>query len=492
MNTPGICLHSRRCIGAALLLFAQQASALQVGEIKFESCLLDSAQGGLPAQCAEIRVPLYHEAPERGEITLALAWLPARAQKPLADPIVFLAGGPGQSARDTWPRLDPALSGLRRDRAVLLLDQRGTGGSTPLNCRLPEDESFEIEADVAAMREFAADCLTEQQVDPIPFTTEDAVRDLDHVRGLLGLDQLNLIGGSYGTRVGQRYAKRFPARVRTLLLDGVVPETLALGSEHGRNLDAALAAQFARCAADPICNKQFGNPLALLQSLRTQIASSSEPVEVIHPRTMERRQLPFNHSTLAGAVRLSAYAPETSALLPFSLSEALAGRPQGLIGQAWLSGDNLAESIAIGVNLSVACSEDLPLFDPAMEAAEADSLLGANMIEGLRAQCEVWPSRQPAAADRTEPLRAELPVLLLSGEFDPVTPPRYAEAVAAELPRARHLVAPGQGHIVLTRGCVPKLVNQFISEADPSALDAECLQRLQAPPYFLNYNGAQP
>jgi pimeloyl-ACP methyl ester carboxylesterase len=482
----------RARFGAILLLGAQQVAALQVGEIAFETCLLDSAQGGLPAQCAQISAPLYHEAPERGEITLALAWLPARAQKPEADPIVFLAGGPGQSARDTWPRLDPALSALRRNRSVLLLDQRGTGHSSPLNCTMPEEEMFEIEPDAEAMREFAADCLAEQEVDPIPFTTEDAVQDLEYVRGRLGLDRLNLIGGSYGTRVGQRYAKRYPDRVRTLLLDGVVPETLALGSEHGRNLDAALAGQFDRCAADPICNEHFGNPIALLQALREQIAASTEQVAVTHPRTMERLDVPFNPSTLAGAVRLSAYAPETIALLPFSLSEARAGRPQGLIGQAWLAGDSLAEAIAIGVNLSVACSEDLPLFDATMATAEAQTLLGANMIEGLRAQCEVWPSRQPAPADRTEPLRADLPVLLLSGEFDPVTPPRYGEEVAAELPRARHLVVSGQGHIVLTRGCVPKLIARFIDEADPAALDVDCLQRLQAPPYFLNYNGAQP
>ncbi len=479
-------------LGAILLLGAQQASALRVGEVEFESCLLDSTQGGLPAQCAQIRAPLYHEAPERGEITLALAWLPARAQKPEADPVVFLAGGPGQSALDTWPRLDSALNALRRNRAVLLVDQRGTGASTPLNCTLPEDEAFEIEADAEAMRAYAADCLAEQSVDPIPFTTEDAVLDLEHVRGRLGLDRLNLIGGSYGTRVGQRYAKRYPDRVRTLLLDGVVPESLALGGEHGRNLDAALAGQFARCAADTVCNGQFGNPLEMLQKLREQIVASNEPVEVTHPRTMERREMPFSHSILAGAVRLAAYAPETSALLPFSISEALAGRPQGLIGQAWLTGDNLAESIAIGVNLSVACSEDLPRFDAAMSTAEADTLLGANMIEGLRAQCEVWPSRQPAPPDRIEPLSVDLPVLLLSGEFDPVTPPRYGDEVAAALPRSRHLVVPGQGHIVLSRGCMPKLIAQFINEADPAALDADCLQRQQAPPYFLNYNGAQP
>ena len=134
----------------------------------------------------------------------------------------------------------------------------------------------------------------------------------------------------------------------------------------------------------------------------------------------------------------------------------------------------------------------LPAFDSSPLEAEADTLLGAELVRSLQVQCEVWPHRQDPRPDRFEPLQGDWPTLLLSGEFDPVTPPRYGDAVAASLSHSRHLVAPGQGHIVSTRGCLPGLVSDFIESADPAALEAECLENLQAPAFFLNYNGAQP
>ncbi|MEZ5443762.1 MAG: alpha/beta fold hydrolase [Lysobacterales bacterium] len=475
-----------------LALASSTASALQIGEVSFTDCRLDGGNGSLPAQCATLQVPLYAEQPDGEQIELALAWLPARAEHPEPDPVVFLAGGPGQSALETWPRMDPILGELRRRRAVLLVDQRGTGGSAKLGCTQLEMDEFDREVTDADMQQLARTCLAELTVDPIPFTTEDAVADLERVRQALGLSQLNLFGGSYGTRMAQRYAKRHPAQVRTLLLDGVVPESLVLGSEHGRNLDAALAGQFQRCRENARCLEAIGDPAELLRSLREAVANGGDEVEVFHPRTMERRQLHFTQPILAGTVRLSSYAPESIALLPFVLKEALAGRPQGMIGQAWLLGDSLGESIAVGLNLSVSCAEDLPAFDSSQLEAEADTLLGAELVRSLKVQCEVWPHRQDPRPDRFEPLQGDWPTLLLSGEFDPVTPPRYGDAVAASLSHSRHLVAPGQGHIVSTRGCLPGLVSDFIESADPAALEAECLENLQAPAFFLNYNGAQP
>lgn len=467
-------------------------ASLKVGQLSFSRCRLDGPQGGLAAQCATVKAPLYPEQPERGEIDLAVAWLPARAERPQPDPLVFLAGGPGQSARQTWPRFDAVLSAVRAERAVLLVDQRGTGASAPLDCAQPDLDAFDASPDDAMLEQFTRDCLAAQSVDPIPFTTDDAVADLERVRAALGIERWNLYGGSYGTRLAQRYAKRHPERVRTLLLDGVVPETLALGSEHGRNLDAALAGQFARCRENQTCREALGDPAELLTQLREQAASEPAPVAVRHPRTAELRELSFSTAILAGTVRLSAYAPETIALLPFGLAEALAGRPQGLMGQAWLLGDSLDQSIAVGLNYSVSCAEDLPRFEAAAEAAEAGTLMGKEMMRSLQLQCAIWPHRKQVPDDIAVPLQGDWPTLLLSGEFDPVTPPRYGEAVLAGLPRGRHLIAPGQGHIVLTRGCTPRLVAEFIDTADAAALDADCLQRLRPPPFFLNYNGAQP
>ena len=478
-------------LGLSLLAADPAAAAMRVGSVDFHTCQLGDA-ASIAAHCASLSVPLYRDRPDGEQIELAIAWLPSRARKPQPDPVVLLAGGPGQSALEVYPRVAGVFELLRSQRAVLLVDQRGTGKSAKLSCELPTlEDPFGADSTPEAMAEPTAECVTKLPIDPAPFTTEDAVADLDAVRAALAIEQLNLIGGSYGTRFGQRYAKRHPERVRTLVLDSVVPESLVLGSEHGRNLDAALHAQFQRCRDNPGCAERFGDPAELLAQLRNRDPESVPEQSVIHPRTMEQRQARFSNDVLAAAVRLQSYAPETVALLPLGLAEAVDGRPQSLIGQAWLMGDDLSESISFGLQLSVSCAEDVPRLTPDAREAEAATLLGSTMIDTLRAQCEVWPTAS-APADSAEPLNVDLPVLLISGELDPVTPPRYASEVAKHLPNARELVAPGQGHIAQTRGCMPKLIEQFVESADLNSIDDECLQNLHPAPFFLNYNGPQP
>ncbi len=473
------------------LLASSPAAALRVGSVEFDDCTLGEA-ASIAAHCGRLSVPLDRGNDQGERIELAISWLPARARDAEADPVVLLAGGPGQAALEVYPRVAGVYELLRARRPVLLVDQRGTGSSAKLHCAMPSiEDPFAVDTSTEAMAELAADCAAQLQVDPAPFTTEDAVADLEAVRAALDIEQLNLIGGSYGTRLGQRYAKRHPQRVRTLVLDGVVPEALVLGSEHGRNLDAALQAQFQRCRDDNACSERFGDPAEVLAQLRTRDDAALVEQTVIHPRTMEQRQARFSNEILAAALRLQAYAPETAALLPLGLAEAAAGRAQSLIGQAWLMSDDLSESISFGLQLSVSCAEDMPRMPADAREAEAHTLLGTMMIDTLNAQCERWPTNT-APADIAEPLTADLPVLLISGEFDPVTPPRYATEVASHLPNARALVAPGQGHIAQNRGCMPKIIEQFIEEADPQAIEAECLEKLHPAPFFLNYNGPQP
>jgi hypothetical protein len=141
------------------------------------------------------------------------------------------------------------------------------------------------------------------------------------------------------------------------------------------------------------------------------------------------------------------------------------------------------------MQLSVICAEDAARLVTRDE--DAESILG-NAIVGLTLnQCSVWP-KGPVSKDFNEPLATDLPVLLLSGEFDPVTPPRYADQVLATLTNARHLVGKGQGHILLPRGCMPRLAGEFVDKLDPKGLDASCLDSLATLPFFVNYNGAEP
>jgi hypothetical protein len=140
------------------------------------------------------------------------------------------------------------------------------------------------------------------------------------------------------------------------------------------------------------------------------------------------------------------------------------------------------------MHLSVSCAEDTELkIDP----ADKDTILGTTMVEFLQTQCAAWP-KGARPADFRKPLSGNVPVLAISGEFDPVTPPRYGDEVVKTLPNGRHLVLPGQGHSVLATGCMPKLFAQFVEKADAKALDAGCLKRLKASPPFAGYYGWEP
>ncbi|TXK60687.1 alpha/beta hydrolase [Alkalisalibacterium limincola] len=192
---------------------------------------------------------------------------------------------------------------------------------------------------------------------------------------------------------------------------------------------------------------------------------------------------------VAAVVRMYAYSPMTAALLPLTLAEAAAGRPEPLLAQARMLVSSLDQQIHHGMQLSVMCTEDADEMQAREE--DADTVLGNELISMSLAQCAVWP-RGERPADFREPLRGDLPVLVLSGELDPVTPPRYGDEIVAHLPRGRHLVLPGQGHTTIGIGCMPKLTARFIDTLDAAELDATCLEGLRAMPPFSGFYGWEP
>ena len=249
------------------------AQARQLGEVTFEPCELTAARvpGRVEAECARIDLPENHDAPDGRQISVRLALVPSRAEAPAADPVVVLAGGPGQSAVEAYPLVQAALKPLLRKRHVLLVEQRGTGASAALKCPLPDWKQPQ-DQDLAAAREQARQCLQryEGKADTRFYTTSDYIRDLEHVRKALGIAQFNLAGGSYGTRVALEYLRRHPGAVRSVFIDSVVPPELPLGQDHARNLDEALAGIAARCNAEPRCRERFGDMSARLRQLKQQ------------------------------------------------------------------------------------------------------------------------------------------------------------------------------------------------------------------------------
>ena len=470
------------------------------GQLTFVPCTLAPEFGvqTVEAQCSSLDVPENRATPGGRKIKLAIAWVPARREAE-PDPIFMLAGGPGQSALESFPGIAPAFDEARKHRDVILVDQRGTGGSNPLLCHDKPAAAMasgaavnaDADEDPGATRAFAESCLKEvsTHADVRFYSTTEAIQDLDDVRRALGVDKTNLIGVSYGTRVAQQYAKRYPAHTRTATLDGVVPNSLVLGNEFAGNLEDSLDRQFARCSQDKLCVGKLGDPRARLTSLLAMLKSSPPRVHYRDAITGEAREEPLTAGHVAVLARMFAYAPQAATLLPLVLNEAAQGRYEPLMALSHLLATTLGKEITQGMQLSVICTEDAS--ELKANPADANSLLGNALVDSLLAQCPAWPhgTRPP---DFRAPLSGPVPVLLMSGEFDPVTPPRYADAVAKTLPNSRQLVVRGQGHNVLPVGCMPRLFAHFLDQADAKSLDASCLKTVPYSPPFTGFYGWEP
>ncbi len=480
-------------IGAWL---AASADARTVGEIEFKKCELPVV-GMRPsnpenAECATLTVPENWEAPDGRKIELALALVPSRAPRAKPDPVFMLAGGPGQSARESWRVVAAAFQDILAERHVILLDQRGTGASNRFRC--PNDDNFDAlaaEFSPALAAQAARQCIEANRDthDARYYSSEDAAKDLDRVRAALGSEQLNLVGVSYGTRMAQVYAKRYPDRVRTMLLDSVVPNELALGSEHAVNLETTLKETLARCTNDAECQKTFGDPYATLYEIKAAIAAAPRMVPVRDPRNGAVVERPLNSQSLSTVARMYMYQPAVAALLPVVLAEAKAGRYESLIAQAQMMGDDLGAQIAMGMHWSVLCAEDAPKMQPRPQ--DRDLILGDDLVEVTIAWCGEWPKRA-MPPDTHAPATHSIPTLALSGQYDPVTPPRYGDQAIAQMKNARHIVVPGVGHSVMGAGCAPRLVAEFIDAASAKDLDPKCLESLTPAPFFLNLSGSAP
>ena len=462
-------------------------------ELDETGCVLEAAGVSKRyARCATVEVPLDPVVPEGEQFELFVARIPAQVANPEPDPLLLIAGGPGQSTVDFYMQIRSAFGPVRRNRDIILVDQRGTGRSAAgFQCESPEDIDFQI-ADKAALNALAADCLASLERDPRFFTTSAAVRDLDAVRRGLGVDQWNIYGVSYGSRVAQHYLRRYPEHVRTVVLDGVVPSTLKLGPDMAVNAQTALDGIFERCARDDGCATRFGDMASVFDDLMSQIRDS--PVSVASRETAagEVEETLVTEEYLMGVTRLFSYSDTSAALLPLIIDEAANGRFEMLVAQAELIQDNLERTLSFPMHFSVICSEDYPF-----EMAEAllsakDAYLGTSIVDALHTICAQWP-QGVVDPDLKKPLVSAHPVLLLSGSNDPATPSQYAEdAIAEGLSGALHLVAPDQGHGMASVGCMPDLMQEFIEAASTEGLDADCLDRVMATPFFLSAAGPGP
>ena len=456
--------------------------------LTFSFCQLWDGGYSRDARCTSMQRPRDPQRPEGDQVELFVARIPSRASEPQPDPLVLISGGPGGSSVDLYLQLRGVFNAVRNHRDILLVDQRGTGRSEALRC--PDLEELESARPQQA-RQAARRCLAELDADPRYYTTSIAVEDLEAVREAAGYTHLNFYGSSYGSRVALHYLRRYPQHSRVLILDGVVPPGWVLGDDVARAAQHAFDRLVERCEASPLCVERFGDLHRTLARLQSAL---SEPVSVSLPDPRHGGLVThlLSQDDLLGVVRFSGYSAEQSALLPLVLQRALQGDYAPLTAQALLLRRELGRNIASAMHYSVVCAEDMPHITTEPETL-ADTYLGGRALAVMQAVCEVWP-RGPVDADFHEPLRADHPVLILSGQYDPVTPPENGARLAATLNNSLHLEVAGQGHGVAMRGCLPQLMARFIESGSLQELPTGCVEREAAAtlPLFLDSAGPGP
>lgn len=445
----------------------------------------------VPARCGTFEVPEDGSKPDGRTIDLRVAVVPAVSRAPEPNPLFFLTGGPGQAATESYVQIRGAFRRIERERDIVLVDQRGTGSSNPLRCPEPEDAASFWLLDDGVIATYVEDCLASLDAEPALYTTTIAMEDLDAVREALGYERINIYGISYGTRAALAYMRMFPERVRSVILDGVAAPTKTLGMDVAKDAQRALDLLIARCDDDAACRKAFPDLAAELDALMARLET---PVELTlrHPTTGEEETLKFQRSMGAFAIRLATYSQETASTLPLLLRAAAEGDVRPLAAQYLMTTSQLGDSVADAMGYTVICSEDFPFFDAdAAEKLNADTYLGAVQTDSLTKLCPHWPTAS-VPPDFKEPVTVDVPTLILSGEADPVTPPENGELVAASLPTSLHLVAPGQGHMVIHRGCIPRLATELIEAGSLDAIDGSCVADIEPQAFFTSFAGPPP
>ena len=471
---------------------SQDSSALAT--LPLEDCRIRAGEGfpGIKARCGTLERPENPADPGSATLSLFVAVVPALNLEPDPDPLVPIAGGPGQASTSFYAGTANAFEAVRRNRDIVLLDQRGTGQSAPMKCETDQDiieGRFSREETIAQTQT----CLDGLPHDPRYFTTSVAVEDLEALRIALGYEQFNLYGISYGTRVAQHFLRRFPESTRSVVLDGVVAPQIALGPAIATEAQNVLDAIFGRCAESEACQERFPNIREAFLQLQQELTETPVTVLMPNPVTGQPEEVHFSNDEMAGALRLLSYHPSTVALMPLLIDEAVKGNYAPLAAQFMMIAENMADTLNVGMHNAVVCTEDAPYFageDIAREALEA-TYIGPIQLDALDAICSVWP--QGVIDDEFKvAVATDIPVLLLSGEADPITPPSYADLAAVDFGNALHLTGRKQGHGQAPRGCVADVIGNFVAAASVEDLDAGCMERLHAMPFFLDFSGPSP
>ena len=461
---------------------ARSTATVQRGRVQLKPCNSPSLTS--EALCGKYEVYEDRVARAGRKIALNLILLPASSAKPVADPLFYLAGGPGGAA--TAYASEKFMNGLRRNREVVLVDQRGTGDSNPLNCPSSgskEDMRGYFGEPFPTERIRACRAELEKVANLKLYTTSIAMDDLDEVRGALGYERINVYGGSYGSTAALVYLRLHPEHVRTVAVFGVAPPDAKLPLSFARSVQDAMNRLFADCAADSACHEAYPNLESEFKTVLSQFDKGPVQMKVPNVFSGQEQEVTVTRDAFVDGIRQLFYVPNAASALPALIHLGAQGNLGALIGTAFQVVVQIDLRIARGMQFSVICSEDTPFITEAdIKQSSANSFYGDARTRPTMGACAEWP-RATVPASFLDPIKSDAPVLIVSGELDPVTPPWLAEPVARNLPHSRHVIIHNGTHN--SYECVEGVVADFIDKGTAQGLDTSCVEKIQRPPFTI-------
>lgn len=474
-------------IGIAISLFLLLVSANVSGkdqQLALENCHVDGIRSQV--KCGMLQVPEDYSNVDGELITINFVVLPAIDNSDDKTPLMFLAGGPGQAAAELASGLTNVFYEVRKTRDLILVDQRGTGLSHPLQCEGVEDQNVYALTPEDFSIEDINDCISTLTGDLSQYNTENAIRDFDAVRVALGHKKINIYGGSYGTRAGLVYMRMFPESLRSVVLDSVGPIEVPIGL-FGQSSARSFKLLLTNCQKEVSCQQAFPQLEQEFQTLLTRLNKAPAQVSIAHPRLGTQTKFVISKAKLLGTIRSQLYSVATRSLVPLIIHQAYLGNYMPLAGL--ISQTEGGQGIYIGLLFNITCNEDYPRISNSDFERDANNNFGGDDSHfSFKMACPLWPQYRPSEAFY-EPVTADIPTLILSGDLDPVTPPSNGEYSAKSLQNNKHIVAKNAAHTVAMSTCASDLINEFLTSLKPKALDESCLEDIPNESFMTNLNG---
>jgi pimeloyl-ACP methyl ester carboxylesterase len=432
---------------------------------------------GTDYECGYLTAPEIHSQPNDNTIQVGIVILKSPNPNP-AEPLVMFQGGPGGSSIALFPSLflpinefnQPILS----EREVIIFEKRGNRYSRPfLNCpEYQETDSFgQITTEASAQTlQACRDRLVKEGINLAAFNSYESAHDVATLAQTLGYDQVNLYGVSYGTELAQDVMRLYPDLVRSVILDGVVPNDPSIDSQYAVILDRLITQVDAACAQDADCHSQYPDVKGTFTATYKQLNQTPDTVPFFSAVGLEQR--PLTGTSLANAIFQMSYASGAPFVIPALIYQASEGNYSMILNQQYLGGHG---GIATGTYYSVKCAEDMA-YNNGLNTAGVSPLAaewGGKLLNSMEAACQVWDVPALAPSSR-QAVVSDVPALIWNGNFDPITPPPFGEAVARGFNNSTFVVFPANGHGAIgSLPCSFEIMAAFVNNPDQSP-DVSC------------------